>query len=129
MIEMEEYSTFKEGHPIQAFRLIGETKVMPDIRRLSSISSDILSSNRLGPNYMWSMHGEGERKFVWGNLGHMTKVTSNPIYGYKILEKLLLKSAKKPGVWHWECWHVMVCLMWDPPPTFFLYMMKGKFSC
>ena len=74
---------------------------------------------------MWSMHGEGERKFVWGNLGHMTKVTSNPIYGYKILENFLkVQRNLECGIGNaGTSWSFFFFFFF-----FFLYMMKGKFS-
>ena len=78
----------KEVKILQA-RLIGESKVKPGIRRLSSIISDIFSTETT--NSMWTkLHVEpawgGGKKVVWGNLGHITKMIS----GYKTLENLLL---------------------------------------
>ena len=62
---------------------------------------------------MWSLHGSGERNFVWGGggggvLGHMTKMA-------------LLKSfpPEPKGQWPWG----LVCSIGDMGPTKFVQMM------
>ena len=41
---------------------------------------------QLKSNFIWSLHVIGERKFVRGDLGHLTKMAATPIYGKKLLE-------------------------------------------
>ena len=78
------------------FRLIGEligyvglrrpSVACPSVRRPHSLN--LFSSESLGrlkPNFIWSLHGMGERKFVNGP-GDMTKMAVMPIYG-KSLKK------------------------------------------
>ena len=46
---------------------------------------------------MWSVHGSGERKFVWGGggLGHMTMMAGMLIYGKNPL-KIFFSGTKGP---------------------------------
>ena len=49
---------------------------------------------RLKPNFIWSLLGTGERKFVQTGPGHMTKMATFSIYGKKPLKNLLLQNQK-----------------------------------
>ena len=47
------------------------------------------------PNFIWSLSGMGEQKFVCGGLGYMTKMAATPIYG-KNPSKIFFPRTKGP---------------------------------
>ena len=54
------------------------------------------------PNFIWSLLGKGEQKFIYVNgLGHMTKIAAMPIYG-KTFNNLLLQNQKSYDL---DTWH------------------------
>ena len=44
-------------------------------------SSPQKSLGQLKPNFIWSLHGLGEKKVCSNSPGHMTKMAAMPIYG------------------------------------------------
>ena len=66
-------------------------------------SSPLKPLGRLKPNFIWSLHGIEERKFVQINSpDHMTKMAAMPING-KNLKKTSPQQPKDRWHWHLVC--------------------------
>ena len=68
------------------------------------------------PNFMWSLHGSGEWKFVWGIWVTWTRWPSCP-YMVKTLQKS--SSLEPKGQWPWA----LVCIIRALGPSKFVQMM------
>ena len=85
---------------------------------------------RLKPNFMYSLHGMGGRKFDHSCLDHLTKTVAMPIYG-KNLKKTFFSGTKrsmtlKAGMLHWVLKYYQVNSKDDPGMTLTYFTVRSN---